>query len=104
MLSFFASIPRVEALRTSTLGYEIATPTELPRVRTILSPHTTDTHTHRPTNPSYPTDNHTPRPTIASPPMDNLTPRLLNSKKYKKNYITYADIMSGGTLEFVMGK
>ena len=24
------SIPRVEALRTSTLGYEIATPTELP--------------------------------------------------------------------------
>ena len=35
MLSFFASIPRVEALRTSTLGYEIATPTELPRVRTI---------------------------------------------------------------------
>ena len=28
-------IPRVEALRTSTLGYEIATPTELPRVRTI---------------------------------------------------------------------
>ena len=28
-------IPRVEALRTSTLGYEIATPTELPGVRTI---------------------------------------------------------------------
>ena len=27
-------IPRVEALRTSTLGYEIATPTELPGVRT----------------------------------------------------------------------
>ena len=29
------NIPRVEALRTSTLGYEIATPTELPGVRTI---------------------------------------------------------------------
>ena len=28
-------LPRVEALRTSTLGYEIATPTELPGVRTI---------------------------------------------------------------------
>ena len=28
-------IPRVEVLRTSTLGYEIATPTELPGVRTI---------------------------------------------------------------------
>ena len=28
----------------------------------------------------------------------------LNGKKYKKNYITYADIMAGGTLEFVMGK
>ena len=26
-------LPRVEALRTSTLGYEIATPTELPGVR-----------------------------------------------------------------------
>ena len=32
---FFLTAPRVEALRTSTLGYEIATPTELPRVRTI---------------------------------------------------------------------
>ena len=32
----FIIVPRVEALRTSTLGYEIATPTELPRVRTIL--------------------------------------------------------------------
>ena len=31
----FIYIPRVEALRTSTLGYEIATPTELPGVRTI---------------------------------------------------------------------
>ncbi len=31
----FIIVPRVEALRTSTLGYEIATPTELPRVRTI---------------------------------------------------------------------
>ena len=30
----FIIIPRVEALRTSTLGYEIATPAELPRVRT----------------------------------------------------------------------
>ena len=28
----------------------------------------------------------------------------LNGKKYKKNYITYADIMAGGTLEFVMSK
>ena len=59
-------------------------------MRTILSPHTKDTHT--------------PQPTIASHPIDNHTPRLLNSKKYKKNYITYADIMAGGTLEFVMGK
>ena len=31
----FIYIPRVEALHASTLGYEIATPTELPRVRTI---------------------------------------------------------------------
>jgi len=73
-------------------------------VRTILSPHTKDTHTPQPTNPSHPTDTHTPQPTIASHPIDNHTPRLLNSKKYKKNYITYADIMAGGTLEFVMGK
>ena len=29
------SVPRVEALRTSTLGYEIATPTELPGVSPI---------------------------------------------------------------------
>ena len=28
-------LPRVEALHASTLGYEIATPSELPRVRTI---------------------------------------------------------------------
>ena len=28
-------IPRVEALHASTLGYEIATPTELPGVRTV---------------------------------------------------------------------
>ena len=28
-------LPRVEALHASTLGYEIATPTELPGVRTI---------------------------------------------------------------------
>ena len=35
MLPFFVPIPRVEALRTSTLGYEIATPTELPGVRTV---------------------------------------------------------------------
>ena len=28
-------IPRVEALHASTLGYEVATPTELPEVRTI---------------------------------------------------------------------
>ena len=33
--TFFVPIPRVEALRTSTLGYEIATPTELPGVRTV---------------------------------------------------------------------
>ncbi len=59
-------------------------------MRTILSPHTTDNHTPRPTNPSHTTVNH--------------TSRLLNSKKYKKNYITYADIMAGGTLEFVMAK
>ena len=28
-------LPRVEVLRPSTLGYEIATPTELPGVRTV---------------------------------------------------------------------
>ena len=28
----------------------------------------------------------------------------LNGRKYSKNYITYADIMQGGTLEFVMGR
>ena len=37
MLPFFVPIPRVEALRTSTLGYEIATPTELPGVRTVCT-------------------------------------------------------------------
>ena len=31
----WGQLPRVEALHASTLGYEIATPTELPRVRTI---------------------------------------------------------------------
>ena len=35
LLNLIIHVPRVEALRTSTLGYEIATPTELPRVRTI---------------------------------------------------------------------
>ena len=35
MLPFFVPIPRVEALRTSTLGCEIATPTELPGLRTV---------------------------------------------------------------------
>ena len=35
LLHLIIYVPRVEALRTSTLGYEIATPTELPRVRTI---------------------------------------------------------------------
>ena len=35
MLHLIIYIPRVEALRTSTLGYEIATPTELPGVRII---------------------------------------------------------------------
>ncbi|WP_301604983.1 hypothetical protein, partial [Prevotella dentalis] len=34
LLSFYGSIPRVEALSTSTLGWGNATPTELPRVRT----------------------------------------------------------------------
>ena len=41
-------IPRVEALHASTLGYEIATPTELPRVRTIrygLTTHAPSVHT-----------------------------------------------------------
>ena len=33
--TFIIHIPRVEALHASTLGYEIATPTELPGVRTI---------------------------------------------------------------------
>ena len=37
LLPFFVPIPRVEALRTSTLGYEIATPTELPGVRTVCA-------------------------------------------------------------------
>ncbi len=74
----FIIVPRVEALRTSTLGYEIATPTELPRVRTILSPHTKDTHTPRPTNPSHTTDTHTPRPTNPSHTTDNHTPRPTN--------------------------
>ena len=100
----FIIVPRVEALRTSTLGYEIATPTELPSVRAILSPHPTSTPTTRQTSPSHPTDTHAPRPTNQSHLTDNHTSRLLNSKKYKKNYITYADIMAGGTLEFVMGK
>ena len=35
MLHLIIYVPRVEALRTSTLGYENATLTELPRVRTI---------------------------------------------------------------------
>ena len=74
----FIIVPRVEALRTSTLGYEIATPTELPRVRTILLPHPTDTHTPRPTNPSLPTDNHTPRPTNPSHATDTHTHRPTN--------------------------
>jgi putative alpha-1,2-mannosidase len=29
---------------------------------------------------------------------------LLNGKPYKKNYITHNDIVSGGTIEFFMGK
>ena len=73
-------------------------------MRAILSPYLTDTHMPRPTNSSHTTDTPTPRPTSPSHPTDTHTPRLLNSKKYKKNYITYADIMAGGTLEFVMGK
>ena len=36
LLSFYGSIPRVEALRTSTLGWGNATPTELPGVRTFF--------------------------------------------------------------------
>ena len=74
----FIIVPRVEALRTSTLGYEIATPTELPRVRTIHSPHTTDTHTPRPTNPSHTTDNPTPRPTNPPHTTYNHAPRPTN--------------------------
>ena len=74
----FTIVPRVEALRTSTLGYEIATPTELPRVRTILSSHPTGTPTTRPTNPSHPTDTHTPRPTNPSHPTGTPTTRQTN--------------------------
>ena len=37
LLHLIIYIPRVEALRTSTLGYEIATPTELPGVRTVCA-------------------------------------------------------------------
>ena len=37
LLPFFVPIPRVEALRTSTLGCEIATPTELLGVRTVCA-------------------------------------------------------------------
>ena len=29
---------------------------------------------------------------------------ILNNKKYTKSYITYADIMNGGTLTIEMGK
>ena len=39
---FFLTAPRVEALRPSTLGYVIATPIELPRVRTIHYKHHLD--------------------------------------------------------------
>ena len=74
----FIIVPRVEALRTSTLGYEIATPTELPRVHTILSPYPADTHTTRPINPSHPTDKHTPQPTNPSHPTDNRKPQPTN--------------------------
>ena len=35
LLHLIIYIPRVEALRTSTLGWGNATPTELPRVRTL---------------------------------------------------------------------
>ena len=44
-------IPRVEALRTSTLGYEIATPTELPGVRIIQ---------HRSPIPAFPKEERKP--------------------------------------------
>ena len=82
----FIIVPRVEALRTSTLGYEIATPTELPRVRTIHSPHPTDNHKPRPTNPSHPTDNHAPRPTNPSHPTDNHKPRPTNPSHTTDNH------------------
>ena len=45
-------IPRVEALRTSTLGYEIATPTELPGVRIIQ---------HRSPIPAFPKEERKPQ-------------------------------------------
>ena len=77
----FIIVPRVEALRTSTLGYVIATPTELPRVRTILSPHTKDTHMPRPTNPSPPTDAPTTRPTNSVHPVTIATIFLMTSTK-----------------------
>ena len=44
-------IPRVEALHASTLGYEIATPTELPGVRTIQ---------HRSPIPAFPKEGRKP--------------------------------------------
>ena len=77
----FIIVPRVEALRTSTLGYEIATPTELPRVHTILSPYPADTHTPRTTNPSHPTDSSTHLPTNSVQPVTIATIFLMTSAK-----------------------
>ena len=51
MLHLIIYVPRVEALRTSTLGYEIATPTELPGVRTIQLQATSQ---HRGPIPAFP--------------------------------------------------
>ena len=82
----FIIVPRVEALRTSTLGYEIATPTELPRVRTIHSPFTTDNHKPRPTNPSHPTDTHKLRPTNPSHHTDSHKPRPTNPSHTTDNH------------------
>ena len=53
------SVPRVEALCTSTLGYKIATPTELPGVRTIHDGLTISIAPKRP-HPNH----HTPHPNL----------------------------------------
>ena len=52
----------------------------------------------------YPVDPASGVYSFGSPQLRRADITLANGKKYKKNYITYADIMAGGTLEFVMGK